>query len=120
MAITCYPTTKYLPFSDAVQANGFIFLSGHVSMTAEGQPLHGSVSLQTQRIMQSISETLARADATLGNIVKVQVWLSSMEHFAEFNTAYRAFFPDGFPARSVVTSQLAFGLDVEIEVQAAA
>lgn len=89
-------------------------------MTSEGEPLYGSVAQQTQRIMQSIAETLARANATLESVIKVQVWLSSMDHFSEFNTAYSAFFPDGFPARTVVTSRLAFNLDVEIEVQAVA
>ena len=87
-------------------------------MSAEGEPLYGSVNQQTQQIMHAIRETLARADTTLDNIVKVQVWLSSMDHFSEFNAAYSAFFPEGFPARSVVTSHLAFDLDVEIEVQA--
>ncbi|SUF22860.1 putative endoribonuclease L-PSP [Salmonella enterica] len=46
--------------------------------------------------MLAISDTLARAQTTLENIVKVQVWLSSMEHFSEFNAAYSAFFPKGF------------------------
>jgi 2-iminobutanoate/2-iminopropanoate deaminase len=120
MSIVRYPTIKPFPFSDAVQVNGFIFLSGHVAMTAEGEPLYGSVTQQTRHIMHSIRETLAQAHTTLDHIVKVQVWLSSMEHFSEFNAAYSAFFPNGFPARSVVTSRLAFDLDVEIEVQAIA
>ncbi|MBH2711214.1 RidA family protein [Serratia marcescens] len=120
MSIVRYPTTKPFPFSDAVKANGFVFLSGHVAMTSDGQPLYGSVTQQTRQIMLDISDTLARAQRTLENIVKVQVWLSSMEHFSEFNAAYSAFFPEGFPARSVVTSRLAFDLDVEIEVQAVA
>lgn len=89
-------------------------------MTPDGQPLYGSVTQQTRQIMLAISDTLARAQTTLENIVKVQVWLSCMEHFSEFNAAYSAFFPKGFPARSVVTSRLAFDLDVEIEVQAVA
>ncbi|EGT0643536.1 TPA: RidA family protein [Citrobacter braakii] len=118
MSIVRYPTTKPFPFSDAVQVNGFVFLSGHVAMSPEGEPLYGSVTQQTRHIMHAIRETLARAHTTLNHIVKVQVWLSSMEHFSEFNVAYSAFFPEGFPARSVVTSHLAFDLDVEIEVQA--
>ncbi len=89
-------------------------------MTSDGQPLYGSVTQQTRQIMLAISDTLARAQTTLENVVKVQVWLSSMEHFSEFNAAYSAFFPEGLPARSVVTSRLAFDLDVEIEVQAVA
>jgi len=87
-------------------------------MTAEGEPLYGSVTQQTRHIMYAIRETLARAHTTLNNIVKVQVWLSSMDHFNEFNAVYSAFFSEGLPARSVVTSRLAFDLDVEIEVQA--
>ncbi|EAA7344306.1 RidA family protein [Salmonella enterica] len=118
MSIVRYPTTKPFPFSDAMQVNGFVFLSGHVAMNPEGEPLYGSVTQQTRHIMLAIRATLARAHTTLNNIVKVQVWLSSMEHFSEFNIAYSEFFPEGFPARSVVTSRLAFDLDVEIEVQA--
>lgn len=118
MTLQRYPSSKSFPFSDMVKANGFLFLSGQVSMTQHGEPLPGSVTEQTLRIMNSIEQTLALAGATLNDIVRVQVWLSDMAHFAEFNAAYRSHFPDGFPARSVVTSQLAFGLDVEVEVQA--
>lgn len=87
-------------------------------MTQDGIPQLGSVTEQTHRIISSIENMLARENVTLDEIVRVQVWLSDMDHFAEFNEAYRTHFLNGFPARSVVTSQLAFGLDVEIEVQA--
>ena len=59
-----------------VRVNGFVFLSGHVAMSLEGEPLYGSVAQQTRHIMHAIRETLARAHTTLNNIVKVQVWLS--------------------------------------------
>lgn len=118
MTIERFSTRKPFPFSDAVKANGFLFLSGQVSMSEEGEPLPGTVQEQTHRAMTSIERTLSRAGATFDHVVRVQVWLSDMKHFAEFNATYRQWFPDGFPARSVVTSQLAFGLDVEIEVQA--
>lgn len=118
MTLQRFPSSKPFPFSDMVKANGFLFLSGQVSMTPNGEPLPSSVTEQTLRIMDSIEQTLALAGATLNDIARVQVWLSDMAHFAEFNAAYRSHFPDGFPARSVVTSRLAFGLDVEIEVQA--
>lgn len=120
MSVQRFPTDKPFPFSDMVKANGFLFLSGQVSMTPEGEPLPGSVTEQTQRIVDAIERTLARAGAALNDIVRVQVWLSDMKYFAEFNAAYRSRFPHGFPARSVVASRLAFGLDVEIEVQAIA
>lgn len=118
MTVERFSTTKPFPFSDAVRAQGFIFLSGQVSMSEEGTPLPGTVREQTQRVMTAIGHTLARAGVTFDQVVRVQVWLSNMTHFAEFNASYSEWFPDGFPARSVTTSRLAFGLDVEIEMQA--
>ncbi|MGY6036895.1 RidA family protein [Aeromonas sp. AE23HZ002T15] len=120
MTIERYATSKPFPFADAVKANGFLFLSGQVSMTAGGEPLHGSVAEQTRRILGSVEETLTRAGASLAQVVRVQVWLSDMKHFADFNAEYGTWFSNGFPARSVTSSALAFGLDVEIEVQATA
>ncbi|MBF4190335.1 hypothetical protein ISX56_34610 [Serratia ureilytica] len=61
MSIVRYPTTKPFPFSDAVKANGFVFLSGQVAMTSDGQPLYGSVTQQTRQIMLAISD---KVDAT--------------------------------------------------------
>ncbi|MDA8492632.1 RidA family protein [Kluyvera georgiana] len=118
MALVRYPTSKPFPFSDAVAANGFLFLSGQVSMSPDGQPLYGTITEQVNRIMRSVSEMLARGDAQLRDVVRAQVWLSDMAHFAEFNQAWRPWFPEGFPSRSVTTSSLAFNLDVEIEFQA--
>lgn len=120
MSLIRYPTTKPFPFSDAVAANGFLFLSGQIAMTVDGEPVRGTVTEQTNRIMQSVSDTLQRANVALEDVVRMQVWLSDMEHFAEFNQAYRAWFPQGFPARTVTSSALAFGADVEIECQAVA
>lgn len=87
-------------------------------MTAEGQPVYGSVMEQTNNIMHAVTKTLQRAGANLNDVIRVQVWLSDMTHFAEFNQAYSAFFHEGYPSRTVTSSTLAFGMDVEIEVQA--
>lgn len=118
MTIARYATSKPFPFADAVKANGFVFLSGQVSMSADGTPLYGSVTEQTRRAMHAIEATLQRAGTDWAHVVRVQVWLSDMKHFAEFNAEYGRWFADGFPARSVTSSRLAFDLDVEIEVQA--
>lgn len=115
-----YNSTLPYPFARAVEANGFLFLSGQVSMNSSGEPVHGSVEEQTLLIMKNIQETLASCGSTINRVVKVTVWLSDMAHFQTFNQVYRTCFPDGFPARTTVVSKLAFGLDVEIEVQALA
>lgn len=118
MLITRYPTTKPFPFSDMVASQGFLFLSGQVSMTAEGEPVYGTVTEQTLNIMHAVTKTLNRAGASLNDVVRVQVWLSDMKYFAEFNRAYGSFFHEIYPSRTVTSSTLAFGMDVEIEIQA--
>lgn len=115
-----YTSTLPYPFARAVEANGFLFLSGQVSMNAEGEPLHGSIQAQTLTIMSNIAETLQACGSSVDKVIKATVWLSDMAHFQAFNEVYRTCFPAGFPARTTVISQLAFGLDVEIEVQALA
>jgi 2-iminobutanoate/2-iminopropanoate deaminase len=118
LEIKRFPSDLPFPFSKAVEAGGFLFLSGQVSMSETGEPLHGDVTIQTRNIMAGIERTLLACDSGLDAIVKVTAWLSDMKHFAAFNQEYRTFFPHGFPSRSVVSCNLAFGLDVEIEVQA--
>lgn len=116
--LTKYPSSLPYPFARAVQANGFLFLSGQLSMNAAGEPLPGTIEQQTQRVMNNIIATLESCGSSLEKVVKVNVWLSDMQHFSAFNAQYSQFFTDGFPARTTVIGQLAFGLDVEIELQA--
>lgn len=115
-----YTSAMPYPFARAVEANGFLFLSGQLAMNAKGEPVPGSIGDQTHLIMKNISETLEVCGSSLDRLVKVTVWISDMAHFSAFNESYRTYFHDGFPARSTVVSQLAYGLDVEIEVQALA
>lgn len=115
-----YPSPLPFPFSRAVEVGGFLFLSGQVSMADDATPIRGDVQAQTHVIMGNISRTLESVGAKLEDVFKVTVWLSDMKHFADFNKAYASYFPDRFPVRSVVSTALAFELDVEIEVQALA
>ena len=113
-----YTSSMPYPFARAVEANGFLFLSGQLAMNTKGEPVPGSIEEQTRLIMKNISETLELCGSSLDRVVKVTVWISDMAHFSAFNEIYRTYFPDGFPARSTVVSQLAYGLDLELEVQA--
>ncbi len=117
-AIIRYPTELPFPFAKAVAANGFLFLSGQVAMDDSGSPQYGDVPTQTRLILNNLQRTLIACGGAWEQVVKVTVWLSDMAHFAAFNQEYQRHFPAGFPARSVVSCQLAFGLDVEIELQA--
>jgi 2-iminobutanoate/2-iminopropanoate deaminase len=113
------PSDLPLPFSTAVQAGGFIFLSGQIALTPAGTPVLGTIEEQTNNVLARIAATLAELGSTLADVVRVTVWLSDLALFARFNEVYRAYFkaPD-LPARSTVQAQLAFNVDVEIEVTA--
>jgi 2-iminobutanoate/2-iminopropanoate deaminase len=79
----------------------------------------GTIEEQTNNVLARIAATLAELGSTLADVVRVTVWLSDLALFARFNEVYRAYFkaPD-LPARSTVQAQLAFNVDVEIEVTA--
>ncbi|MHC6224920.1 RidA family protein [Pseudomonas sp. X10] len=117
-SIERFPSSLPFPFSRAVKAGGFLFLSGQVPMSAEGEVVRGDIQAQTHAVFERIGESLAACGARFDQVVKATVWLSSMEHFAGFNEVYKAYFGDALPVRSTVASALALGVDVEIEVQA--
>lgn len=119
-AIRRYKSPLPFPFATATEVNGILYLSGQVSMTAQAEPVYGDVSTQTDNILGNISKMLDEMKSGFDNIFKVTVWISDMKHFDEFNHAYAKWFKNGFPSRSVVSSRLAFDLDVEIEVLALA
>ena len=115
-----YSSPLPFPFATATEVNGILYLSGQVSMTTQAEPVYGDVATQTDTVLGNISKTLKSMNSDFDNIFKVTVWLSDMNHFAEFNRAYAKWFTNGFPSRSVVSCTLAFDLDVEIEVHALA
>lgn len=113
------PSDLPLPFSKAVEAGGFIFLSGQIALTRDGAPMGAPIEEQTRDVLERIAATLAELQSALADVVRVTVWLSDLALFARFNEVYRDYFkaPD-LPARSTVCAQLAFDVDVEIEVTA--
>lgn len=112
------PTPLPMPFSKAVRAGGFLFLSGQLPMDDSGRMVGGDIEAQTRVVLQRIAASLADCGAGLADVVKVNVWLADLGDFAAFNAEYRCHFNDGFPARSTVQAQLFNGAAVEIEVQA--
>lgn len=116
--ITRYPTPLPLPFSRAVRAGEFLFLSGQIPLDSEGNVVSGDITTQTRAVMERIAETLSECGAGFDDVVKANVWLTDMSLFAEFNACYAGYFNDKFPTRATVQAGLAPGVDVEIEMQA--
>ena len=116
---TFYPAPGGMPFSSAVRAGGFLMLSGQIPFDDAKRPHTGSIEEQTHAVLKSIANTLQGLGSSLDEVVKVNVWLSDLAHFAAFNEVYRSYFKEGrYPVRSLVQAQLAFGVGVEIKVQA--
>jgi 2-iminobutanoate/2-iminopropanoate deaminase len=117
-AITRYPTPLPAPFSKAVRAGGFLFVSGVLPMDAQANIIEGDIKAQTRAVLDRIELTLGELESTMANVVRTTVWLSDLRDFPAFNDEYQKHFPTGLPTRSTVQAVLYKGAKVEIEVQA--
>lgn len=110
------------PYSQAILANGFIFVSGQGAMDpATGQTVEGDIARQTERTLENVKAIVEAAGSSLEKAVKVTVFLKDMNDFAAMNEVYSRYFPIGPPARSTVeVARLPRDLRVEIELIALA
>ena len=109
---------KQLPFSPAVRAGDFVFISGQVAMNDQGEIEAGGIEAQTRKTMENVRAVLALAGCTFDDVVKANCWLDDTRDFWTFNKIYAEYFPNGAPARSTVRSQLMVDAKVEIDVVA--
>lgn len=105
------------PYSQAIAANGFIFVSGQRPEDPVSGLIPGGVQAQTRQVMNNLSAVLEAAGASLGDVVKVTVHLADLGMFDDFNHEYRQWFQAPYPARTTVGSALR-GILVEIDVVA--
>ena len=105
------------PYSQAVWAGDFLYLSGMMPIDPETGALEpADITLQAQRIMKNVEAVLAEAGLTQENVVKTTCFLSDMGNFAAFNAVYGAYFTSK-PARScVAVRELPKSALVEVEV----
>lgn len=110
------------PYSQAIRANGFVFVSGQVAIDpATQQVISGDVAAQTHRVLQNLSVILKAAGSGLEKVIRSTVFLKNMDDFAAMNAVYGSYFPSPPPARSTVeVARLPKDLLVEIDVIALA
>jgi 2-iminobutanoate/2-iminopropanoate deaminase len=110
------------PYSQAVLANGFVFLSGQIPLDpATNQLVEGDVVVQTERVLENLKAVLQACGSSLGSVVKTTVFLKDMADFPRMNEVYGRYFPADAPARSTVqVARLPRDVSVEIEVIAVA
>jgi 2-iminobutanoate/2-iminopropanoate deaminase len=108
------------PYSQAVRAGQFLFVSGQIAIDpATGDLVAGDVASQTRRVLLNIGEILGAAGVSFDHIIRTTVFLASMDDFAAMNEVYGAFFSTPGPARSTVeTPRLPRNARLEIDAVA--
>jgi 2-iminobutanoate/2-iminopropanoate deaminase len=110
------------PYSQAVKAGGFVFVSGQIPLEPQTmQFVAGGVAEQTEQVLKNLQAVLEAAGVGLEQVVKTTVFLADMEDFAAMNEVYARFFTASPPARATVqAARLPRDARVEIEVTALA
>ncbi|MCA9345870.1 Rid family detoxifying hydrolase [Candidatus Saccharibacteria bacterium] len=110
------PSANHI-LSQAVESNGFIFVSGQIHQSPDGSLMNGSVSEKLDRIFSNISAILESAGSGLKNIVKVTIYVTDMSQMPELNEKYPTYFDSILPAREAVcVKELPLGATIEISV----
>jgi 2-iminobutanoate/2-iminopropanoate deaminase len=106
------------PFSQAVEAGGFIYCSGQVGQDpATGKLVAGGIAAETERVFQNLSAVLKAAGKSFDDVVRVGVFLTSISDYAVLNGVYAKHFRQPFPARTTIgVAALPLGACVEMDL----
>jgi 2-iminobutanoate/2-iminopropanoate deaminase len=108
------------PYSQAIRANGFIFVSGQTPIDPANQQLiSGSIGEQTERALRNIEAILKQAGSSMAKIVRCGVFLKDMNDFSAMNAVYGKFFPNDPPARTTIQAAR-LPKDCQVEIDAIA
>ena len=106
------------PYSQAIEAGNLVFLSGMLPIDPfSGNMVTGNIAIQTEQILKNIEALLKQAGCSMGQVVKMTVFLTDMALFSEMNEVYARYFTNDYPARSAVAvKELPKNSQIEIEV----
>lgn len=106
------------PYSQAIKANGFLFISGQIPANPQtGEIVEGGIEAQTTQSLENLKAILAEAGCSTNDVVKTGVFLADMNDFVAMNTVYAKYFTSEAPARACVqVAKLPKGALVEIEL----
>ncbi len=94
-------------YSQAIVADGFVFVAGQVSVNPETNKLEpGDIRSETRRTLENLRAILIASGSSLRDVVRVGVYLADMKDFDAMNEVFRKFFPEDPPARSTIGAQL--------------
>jgi 2-iminobutanoate/2-iminopropanoate deaminase len=102
------------PYSHAVIANGFVFVSGQGPVDPETGTMPDAFPDQVRQTLENVRTILEAAGSSLEDVVKVNAYVTDLTRFAEFNEVYKEFFRQDPPARTTVATAL-LGILVEVD-----
>ncbi|MUV88953.1 RidA family protein [Halapricum sp. CBA1109] len=107
-------------YSQATATDDMVFTAGQIPMTPDGDLLDGAaIDVQTEQALENVAAILEEAGSSMGDVLKVTVYMTDVEQFDAMNDTYEGFFESDPPARSAVeVAALPKGVDVEIEAVA--
>jgi 2-iminobutanoate/2-iminopropanoate deaminase len=106
------------PFSLAIKAKGFLFVSGQVGKDIQGEIVEGFAA-QVRQSMENLRSILEAAGCTMDDLVKLTIYVTDISRMAELNAVYREYFQDPLPARATVQVS-GLGRRAEVEIDAIA
>jgi reactive intermediate/imine deaminase len=110
-----HPSQGGYPFSNAIQAGDFVYVSGQIAIEASGAVSTGPIEQQTKLVLEQIAAILKEAGCTLGDVVKCGCSLQDARDFAGFNKVYATYFPNNPPTRTTLVVQHVLDARVEID-----
>lgn len=105
---------QHLPFARAVEADGWLYVSGQVPMV-NGELVTGNITVQSQQAIRNVLAILSEADYGPEHVVRCGVWLEDPRDFSAFNTVFKEHFGEHPPARACVVSSMVVDCKVEID-----
>ena len=109
------------PYSQAVEAGGFVFCSGQIPLDPQtGKLLNSDIASETVRVIENLKTVLAAAGLSLKDVIKTTIYLTDLGDFAVVNEIYGSYFENAYPARATVqVASLPRGARIELDAVAA-
>ncbi len=108
--------SSHLPFSPAIRAGGFVFISGQASVDDRGQIVVDTFAGEMRRSLENARRILTAAGLTFADVVQVRSYVASPADLPEYNQIYREFFREPYPARTTIVECLGKALKFEVEM----
>lgn len=109
---------SHLPFSPAIQSGDYVFVSGQASVDKEGKIVEGTFEEECRRSFDNLKVILEAAGLGFDDVVQVRNYVGKQEYLSEFNTIYKEYFKEPYPARTTLIGCLGTLLKFEVDVVA--